>query len=355
MSDKLRYIDQILTNWENSEYKGIRKPINDKYVNHPIEEILEYRTMVDKKSSPMLSLNRTKVSMYTPDSNGLREFLGDFNFKETKKLNLRDPSFFRIEGSSTQQHLDEHNKFINTQTENIMEIGFNAGISAINFLKNSNAKVISFDIGLHSYCWYAKMFIDKKYPGRHTLIIGDSLVTVPQYQLPDDKKFDIIFVDGYHSTHYAKQDMLNSKHLADDNTVLILDNVSPHNNSGIGPYIAMNQLMEEGTVSFIRHIEIEPDYSDGFAVLKYKFSNTSIPESLLLSDYKHIERKVPVYVLSEYIDENKKQTHPNRGKYNYKTTEGNKKLIRIVEEYLELFEAAGLEPDKWLMQQYKAL
>ena len=354
MNNKLQYIDNLLGDWDKPTYKGLRKAAINKYQTNSTEEIIDYRVLVDKKSSQVLRHNNTLINMYAADSNGLREFLADHNFKETKKLNLKDPTFFRIEGSSTQQHLDEHNKFISIETEYIMEIGFNAGISAINFLKNSNAKVVSFDIGLHNYCWYAKMFIDKKYPGRHTLIIGDSLVTVPQYELPSEKKFDIIFVDGYHSIYHAKEDMLNSKHLADSNTILILDNVAPHNNSGVGPYIAMNMLMEEGKIEFIKHIEIEPNYSDGFAVLKYKFYD-SLPQSLTLAQYKHIERKVPIYVLSEYISEYKHKP-TNKSKFSDKPeNDKNKKIIRIVEEYLSIFADIGLEPDQWLTKQFESL
>jgi predicted O-methyltransferase YrrM len=352
MSGKLIYIDKILREWTTNNYKGIRIPANNKYVDNPIEEILVYKTHIDSKSSSLLIPNRTKVSTYTPDSDGLREFLRDYNFKESKTLNMKNPSFFRIEGSSTYQHLLEHIKLINESTEYIMEIGFNAGISAINFLKNSNARVVSFDIGLHSYCWYAKMFIDNKYPGRHTLIIGDSLITIPAYNLHERNKFDIIFIDGYHSVNYAKNDILNCRHLADENTTLILDNVSPHNNSGVGPYIAMNMLMEEGEISFIKHIEINPDYSDGFAILKYNFIKP-IPQILTVEEYKHIERKVPIYLLSEYINENK-----HTSKYNNKFSkrvDNNEKLIKIVEEYLELFKDAGLDPDRWLLSEYKSL
>lgn len=350
MVDRLHYIDELLTNWENSEYKGIRKLVVDKYVNHPYEDIIKYRTSVDTKQSKLITSNIKTINMYQANSIGLREFLGDYNFKESRDLNLKNPTYFRIEGSSTQQHLDEHNKFINDNTEYIMEIGFNAGISAINFLKHSKAHVVSFDIGLHSYVWYAKMFIDKKYPGRHTLIVGDSLVSVPQYNLPDNKKFDIIFVDGYHSIHYAKEDMLNSKHLANSDTILILDNVAPHNNSGVGPYIAMNMLMEEGDIEFIKHIEIEPNYDDGFSVLKYKFYN-KIPQSLTLEQYKHMERKVPIYVLSEYIDD-----------YNFKRLSKSKmadaqtkQIRKIIKDYFKKFHDIGLERDKWLNKQYTNL
>ena len=65
---------------------------------------------------------------------------------------------------------------------NVMEIGFNAGHSAELFLSsNKNINLVSFDIGKHKYVNLGKEFIDKTYPNRHTLIIGDSLSTVSEY------------------------------------------------------------------------------------------------------------------------------------------------------------------------------
>ena len=59
---------------------------------------------------------------------------------------------------------------------NVMEIGFNAGHSAELFLSsNKNINLVSFDIGYHNYVQLGKQFIDKTYPDRHKLIIGNSL------------------------------------------------------------------------------------------------------------------------------------------------------------------------------------
>ena len=64
---------------------------------------------------------------------------------------------------------------------NILEIGFNAGHSAELWLSvKPNIKVTSFDIGTHSYLTLGKDFIDRKFPGRHTLILGDSRETLPK-------------------------------------------------------------------------------------------------------------------------------------------------------------------------------
>ena len=76
-----------------------------------------------------------------------------------------------------------------------MEIGFNAGHSAELFLKYTSAHVTSFDLGDHPYVTHAKEYIDAYYPGRHSLILGDSTVTVPKCI----GKYDIIFIDGGHS------------------------------------------------------------------------------------------------------------------------------------------------------------
>ncbi len=64
----------------------------------------------------------------------------------------------------------------------VMEIGFNAGHSAELFLKsNPHVHLTSFDIGTHYYTLLGKQYIDKTYPNRHTLIMGDSTITVPQF------------------------------------------------------------------------------------------------------------------------------------------------------------------------------
>lgn len=107
---------------------------------------------------------------------------------------------------------------------NVMEIGFNAGHSAELFLSsNKNINLVSFDIGHHKYVNLGKEFIDKTYPNRHTLIIGDSLSTVPQYFKKENKKFDLIFIDGGHAYDVAKGDILNCKNLAHDKTIVVLD------------------------------------------------------------------------------------------------------------------------------------
>ena len=108
--------------------------------------------------------------------------------------------------------------------KNVMEIGFNAGHSSELFLQtNPNINVTSFDIGQYNCVNVGKKFIDEKFPGRHTLIKGDSLKTVPEFTSKNDIKFDVIFIDGGHTYEVSKGDIINCKPLAHKETMVILD------------------------------------------------------------------------------------------------------------------------------------
>jgi hypothetical protein len=115
----------------------------------------------------------------------------------------------------------------NTPNIDIMEIGFNAGHSAELFLKNNPTLTLtSFDLGSHDYVLTAKKYIDETYPNRHTLILGDSTLTVPKYTSETNKKFDVIFIDGGHDYAIAAADLENCMKLAHSETIVILDDTA---------------------------------------------------------------------------------------------------------------------------------
>ena len=146
---------------------------------------------------------------------------------------------------------------------NVMEIGFNAGHSAELFLKNNpNLTLTSFDLGYHDYVATAKEYIDLFYPNRHTLILGDSTVTIPKYINENpDKTFDLIFIDGGHTYEVANADIENCRKLANKDTVVILDDTI-YKEEWIGPCtieptkVWIEQLMNS-KISEINKIDYE--------------------------------------------------------------------------------------------------
>lgn len=92
----------------------------------------------------------------------------------------------------------------------IAETGFGIGWSAWAFLAaNPETTVVSFDIGEHAAVHQAKAVIDKHFPGRHTLIVGNSTETVPAYLATHANDFDLVFIDGGHDYVSASSDLAN--------------------------------------------------------------------------------------------------------------------------------------------------
>jgi predicted O-methyltransferase YrrM len=112
----------------------------------------------------------------------------------------------------------------NNNFTNILEIGFNGGHSSALMLDNTNANIVSVDIGNHKYVLEGKKIIDEKFPNRHTLIIGNSMNVLTNDEIPNIK-YDLIYIDGGHSYKCANSDIINCKKYADENTIIIIDDI----------------------------------------------------------------------------------------------------------------------------------
>lgn len=149
------------------------------------------------------------------------------------------------------------------------EIGFNAGLSARAFLEaDPDIRVVSFDLCETRSApagRIAKASIDKKYPGRHTLVGGDSRDTVPKYAANNpDVRFDVVFIDGGHLYEIARADIDNMRALSTPETAVIMDDLVPWFAYGIGPAKAWQDAIDEGV---IEQVEV---FQDGKPVQKLK-------------------------------------------------------------------------------------
>lgn len=132
----------------------------------------------------------------------------------------------------------------------IGEVGFNFGCSSYAFLRNNpNAHVVSFDIGEHSYLDLAKGFIDQEFPGRHTLVRGDSTVTLPDFaQKYPDTRFDMAFIDGGHAYEVAQADIRNMQPLCREGAAVVMDDLTPWYYWGEGPARAWTEAVTDGAI-----------------------------------------------------------------------------------------------------------
>lgn len=107
--------------------------------------------------------------------------------------------------------------------KNALEIGFNAGYSAVLILlANPDIQLTCVDIASHRYTIPCYQQIKKDFGDRINLLVGDSQVIVPTI----NDKFDFIHIDGCHIVEVAENDIKNTNKLVMDNTTIIMDDTN---------------------------------------------------------------------------------------------------------------------------------
>lgn len=194
--------------------------------------------------------------------------MGLTDFLKSKGVNV-------LEGHSQQckKEIEELQKISSKKNiRNILEIGFNAGHSAEIFLSsNPECNVLSVDIGNHDYLPIGKKYIDLAFPGRHELLIGDSTKIIPNFDT--NTKYDLIFIDGGHSFKIAFADIINCQKLADNNTIVIMDDTVYKEEWAKkyteGPTKAWTKAVNENIIVDISRIDF--NIGRGISIGKYNF------------------------------------------------------------------------------------
>jgi predicted O-methyltransferase YrrM len=138
----------------------------------------------------------------------------------------------------------------------VAEVGFNTGFSALAFLESGpEVRVTSFEIDTGRVIQVAKEFIDARYSGRHKMVFGDSADTLPRYggRRANDV-FDLIFLDGGRGYEAISGDIRNSRRVVHENTLVVLDHVTPWYPWGSGPMSAWMEAVQEGLIAPLEYV-----------------------------------------------------------------------------------------------------
>jgi len=112
------------------------------------------------------------------------------------------------------------NLLLNKNINKVMEIGFNSGFSTLLMLvTNPNIHITCLDLGEHAYKIPCYQKIKETFGNRINIIIGDSRKTLQNM----NNNYDLIHIDGGHSTEVAESDIINSYRLSKNGTILIMD------------------------------------------------------------------------------------------------------------------------------------
>jgi hypothetical protein len=197
-----------------------------------------------------------------------------------------------LEGGCMFQHGEfgciEEKQYINKQlnlyelsksADNILEIGFNLGNSALIYLlSNPNSKIVCFDICVHKYVKLCFNYLDKLFPDRMILIEGDSTVTIPNfYEKKYDNFFDLVHIDGGHLKDVPHKDFMNTYPMA-KKLIIFDDDWVQHINNLIKEYINKKYVFEYYNFKSLLHTHklLIKNFDNGEENPKKKMSSTAI-------------------------------------------------------------------------------
>jgi predicted O-methyltransferase YrrM len=145
----------------------------------------------------------------------------------------------------------------NTHIKTILETGFHVGLSAAVMMEaRPDIRVVSSDIFWFDYTRKAKLFLDIAYPGRNTLVAGNSVNTLPTLFTQVPFTPDFVFIDGGHERPVPYIDLyyiLN--HIKPGTPIMIDDYCVEHGQHGV--IEAVNWFIHKGILSEVQIYKAE--------------------------------------------------------------------------------------------------
>jgi hypothetical protein len=127
---------------------------------------------------------------------------------------------------------------------NICEIGFNSGFSALLLLSaNPLLSLTCIDICEHAYSIPCFNYLSSKFPGRITLINSDSRMAMPSLSRINSS-YGAFIIDGGHGIDIAETDLLNTIQYSEKGTIICFDDSdSPYLRTMLNLYILKGTLI----------------------------------------------------------------------------------------------------------------
>lgn len=161
--------------------------------------------------------------------------------------------YTNVEGSVVQEQVDFLQKLLrdNPSIQRVGETGFNGGRSTAAMLSaRDDVHILSFDLMHWSYTHEAKLLVDDLFPGRHLLLAGNTLASLPTCTglLPQlVGTFDMVFVDGGHESPVPQSDIRHMLHFLKPGGWIVVDDVCPQYGT-LGVIDAWEEAVREGWV-----------------------------------------------------------------------------------------------------------
>lgn len=270
----LDLIDRLLDNWKNPNYTGFSEMIASFYFRpKEINNMKSYKILIDTENIKYITINKNDMEIYGDTEEELLKYYGDYNMKtfwdkrddNSKVFNLRHTTDYPILHDIMQKYVDPNSEYI-------LNLGFLSGFIATYLLSISKAYVISIDKMFYDNHFYGKNFVDAKFPGRHSLLVGSPMY-LEEYMDNNysDVKFRFIYIDKSRSKDHAYRYLKLYKKYADENTIILLFATTPHQTWGIYVYHSMIKAIAEGIVTLVEHLPIDKIYYASIAILRYNF------------------------------------------------------------------------------------